>query len=169
MESKKKPTRREAKFAVLADSTKLLCLSAKGIRVGRCPLNWQLTMFTVKHRDGRWYHRRGAGLIFYRFYILYYTNINGMDQAVLDQEGDMNTFNNRIYRINAHNLIKSNQMGKHVCLYFGVRCVWMCGSFGGAVDVNSGVREGSPSRRSYEGCATIVFKILKCFLKLERY
>ncbi|CAM4446998.1 unnamed protein product [Leuciscus chuanchicus] len=23
------------------------------IRVGRCPLNWQLTMFTVKHRDGR--------------------------------------------------------------------------------------------------------------------
>ena len=31
--------------------------------------------------------------------------INGMDQAVLDQEGDMNTFNNRIYRITAHNFI----------------------------------------------------------------
>ena len=45
----------------------------------------------------------------------------------------------------------------------------MCGSFGGAVHVNSGVREGSPSRRSYEGCATIVIKIQKCFLKLERY
>ena len=32
-------------------------------------------------------------------------SINGMDQAVLDQEGDMNTFNNRIYRITAHNFI----------------------------------------------------------------
>ena len=32
-------------------------------------------------------------------------NINAMDQAVLDQEGDMNTFNNRIYRITAHNFI----------------------------------------------------------------
>ena len=31
--------------------------------------------------------------------------INGMDQAVLDQEGDMNTFNNRIYHITAHNFI----------------------------------------------------------------
>ena len=31
--------------------------------------------------------------------------INDMDQAVLDQEGDMNTFNNRIYRIPAHNFI----------------------------------------------------------------
>ena len=29
----------------------------------------------------------------------------GMDQAVLDQEGDMNTFNNCIYRITAHNFI----------------------------------------------------------------
>ena len=34
------------------------------------------------------------------------------------------------------------------------------------VHVNSGVREGSPPRRSYEGCATIVLKIQKCFLKL---
>ena len=48
-----------------------------------------------------------------------------------------------------------------MCLYFGVRCVWMCGSFGGAVHVNSGVREGSPSRRSYEGCATIVYPTSK--------
>ena len=31
--------------------------------------------------------------------------INGMDQAVLDQEGDINTFNNRIYRITARNYI----------------------------------------------------------------
>ena len=31
-------------------------------------------------------------------------------------------------------------------------------------------REGSPPKRSYEGCATILFsKIQKCFLKLERY
>ena len=29
----------------------------------------------------------------------------GMDQAVLDQEGDMDTFNNRIYRITARNFI----------------------------------------------------------------
>ena len=33
-----------------------------------------------------------------------------------------------------------------------------CGSFGGAVHVNSGVREGSPSLRSYEGCAFVFFK-----------
>ena len=31
--------------------------------------------------------------------------INGMDQAFLDKEGDMNTVNNRIYRITAHNFI----------------------------------------------------------------
>ena len=77
-----------------------------------------------------------------------------MDQVVLDQEGDMNTFNNRIYRITAHNFILKQSNGKHVCLYFGVRCVWMCGSSGGAVHVNSGVREGSPPRRSYEGCGS---------------
>ena len=35
------------------------------------------------------------------------------------------------------------------------------------VHVNCGVREGSPSQRSYEGCATIVLKIQKCFLKLR--
>ena len=43
----------------------------------------------------------------------------------------------------------------------------MCGSFGGAVHVNSGVREGSPSRRSYEGCATIVSKNTKVFFKVR--
>ena len=45
--------------------------------------------------------------------------INGMDQAVLDQEGDMNTFNNRIYRITAHNFILKQSNGKHVCLVSG--------------------------------------------------
>ena len=53
-----------------------------------------------------------------------------------------------------YNFIQKQSNGKHVCLYFGVRCMWMCGSFGEAVHVNSGVREGSPSRRSYERCAT---------------
>ena len=37
------------------------------------------------------------------------------------------------------------------------------------VHVNSGVRECSPSRRSYEGYATIVLKNTKVFFKLERY
>ena len=103
--------------------------------------------------------------------------INGMDQAVLDQEGDMNTFNNRIYPNNCAQLYLKAIKWK-TCL-FGVRCVWMCGSSGRAVHVNSGVREGSPPRRivtrdvvhvnsgvregspprrSYEGCATIVLK-----------
>ena len=61
---------------------------------------------------------------------------------------------------------ESNQMEN--MLYFGVRCVWMCGSFGGALHVNSGVREGSPSRRSYEGCATIVLKNTKVFFKVRK-
>ena len=60
----------------------------------------------VKHRDGRWYRRRGGGGL---GPLIGGPRsgppINGMDQAVLDQEGDMNTFNKRIYRITAHNFI----------------------------------------------------------------
>ena len=55
-----------------------------------------------------------------------------------------------------------------MCLYSGVRCAWTCGSSGGAVHVNGGVREGSPSRRSYEGCATIGLKNTKVFLKVRK-
>ena len=36
------------------------------------------------------------------------------------------------------------------------------------VHVNSGVREGSPSWRSYEGCATIIFKNTKVFFKVRK-
>ena len=35
------------------------------------------------------------------------------------------------------------------------------------VHVNSGVREGSPPRRSYEGCATIVLKNTEVFFKVK--
>ena len=36
------------------------------------------------------------------------------------------------------------------------------------VHVNSGVREGSPPRHSYEGCATIVLKNTKVFFKVRK-
>ena len=48
-----------------------------------------------------------------------------MDQAVLDQEGDMNTFNNRIYRITTHNLILKAIKWKPCSLVF--RCPVACG------------------------------------------
>ena len=78
-----------------------------------------------------------------------------MDQAVLDQEGDMNTFNNTIYRITAHNFILAIKWKTCVLAFWCPVRVHLHGVVTrDVVHVNSGVREGSPPRRSYEECGS---------------